>query len=355
MKLSNWLVGGVVLGAFAAAVPAQRMQLGDGSGREVVVLDVGDLIGPAALPRAAGAPGGVLGVQRHAKAEPIEPGDLARLASLARLAATAANAKGDVQPLGERHLAAMGDAQWIGCVEGFLRDAKANAAEQFLLDIKVLEMSEGAFVEFGPAAKLITTAPGKGQETGGDDPAPTMLVLEGDAADALVKRAIDASANVLQAPQIVAKNLQAASMAVAEQIAYVRDFTVRTENGTVIAEPVVDTVEAGTRIETLCAVDKDGKILVDLAFQNQVVDQPLAEWKTKLGVKGQELTVQVPRVSGCKASMKLLMAAGRTALVPAKRSDGKWLLVMARVYRVRDSIPMGAGRGGNLPGEPKVR
>lgn len=342
MKLSNWLLVGVVLGAIAAAAPAQRMQLGDGSGREVVVVDVGDLIGPAALPRAAGAPGGVFGVQRQAKAEPIEPGDLARLASLARLAATAASTKGDVQPLGERHLAAMGDAQWIGCIEGFLRDARTNAAELFQLDIKVLEMSEDGYgrvsVDFGPAAKLITTAPGKGQEksqeTAGDDPAPTMVVLEGDAADALVKRAIEASANVLQAPQIVAKNLQVASMAVAEQIAYVRDFTVRTENGTVIAEPVVDTVEAGTRIETLCAVDKDGKILVDLAFQHQVVDQPLAEWKTKIGVKGQELTVQVPKVSGCKASMKLLMAPGSTALVPSKRSDGKWLLVMARVYRV---------------------
>lgn len=342
MKLSNRLLVGVVLGAFAAVVPAQRMVLGDGSAREVVVLDVGDLFGPAALPRAAGAPGGVLGVQRHAKAEPIEAGDLARLASLARLAAAAANAKGEVQALGERHLVAMGDAQWIGCIEGFLRDARANAAEQFLLDIKVLEMSEDGYgrvsAEFGPAANLLATAPGKGheksQEIGADDPASPMLVLEGDAADALVKRAIDASANVLQAPMIVAKNLQAASMAVAEQIAYVRDFTVRTENGTVIAEPVVDTVEAGTRIETLCAVDKDGKILVDLAFQHQVVDQPLAEWKTKLGVKGQELTVQVPKVSGCKASMKLLMAPGSTALVPSKRSDGKWLLVMARVLRV---------------------
>jgi hypothetical protein len=109
---------------------------------------------------------------------------------------------------------------------------------------------------------------------------------------------------------------------------------VRTIDGASIAEPVVDTVVGGTRIETVCAMDKDGKVLVDLAFQHHVVDKPLAEWKTKIGVKGQELTVQVPRVSGCKASMKLLLAPGSTVVVPSKRSDGKWLLVMAKVQRV---------------------
>jgi hypothetical protein len=32
--------------------------------------------------------------------------------------------------------------------------------------------------------------------------------------------------------------------------------------------------------------------------------------------------------------MKLLLAPGSTVVVPSKRSDGKWLLVMAKVQRV---------------------
>lgn len=350
MKLSNWLVGwlvcGVVLGAFAVAVPAQRMQLGDGSGREVVVLDVGDLVGPAAAAEAAEGPARVFGLVRKAKAEPVAPDDLARIASLARVAGQAANAKGDVQTLGGRHLVAMGDAQWIGCVEGFLRDARANATVQFLIDMRVIEVDDDTY------HKLVPREAKEG--TDGQAAESAMVVMDDEAAQKLV-RELTPGSNVLQAPQILAQNLQAASLAVEQQIAYVRDFTVRTESGAVIAEPVVDTVEAGTRIESLCALDKDGKVLVDVAFRHQVVDQPLAEWKTKLGVKGQELTVQVPRVSGCKASMKLLMASGSTALVPSKRSDGKWLLLMARVVRVGESQPMPAGRGGNLPGGSEVR
>lgn len=347
MKLSNWLVGGVVLGAFAMAAPAQRMQLGDGSGREVVVLDVGDLVGPAAAAEAAEGPARVFGLVRKAKAEPVAADDLTRIASLARVAGEAANAKGDVQTLGGRHLVAMGDAQWIGCVEGFLRDARANSAAQFLLEMKVIEVDDDT------CQKLVPREPKQGAD--GEAAAPAMVVLDDDAAKKLVREAVAAGASVLQAPQIMAQNLQATSVAVEQQIAYVRDFTVRTVNGAVIAEPVIDTVEAGTRIESLCALDKDGKVLVDVAFRHQVVDQPLAEWKTKLGVQGQELTVQIPRVSGCKASMKLLMASGSTALVPSKRSDGKWLLLVAHVVRVGESQPMPAGRGGNLPGGSQVR
>lgn len=324
MKLSNWLALGVLLGAFAAALPAQRMVLGDGSGREVVVLDVVDLLGPAAAAEAAGGPARALGLARKGKAEPIPASDLERLASLARIAGGAGNARGDVQALGGRHLVAMGEAKWIGLVESFLRDARANTGVQFLLDMKVVELDADTYGKIVPR--------GEAGAADGGEAEPAMVVLDGEAADKLLKEAV--SANVLQAPQIVAQNLQVASISVEEQIAYVRDFTVRTVNGTVIAEPVVDIIEAGTRIESLCAVDKDGKVLVDVSFRHQVVDQPLAEWKTEIAVKGQELTVQVPRVSGCKASMKLLMAPGSTALVSSKRSDGKWLLLMARVQRV---------------------
>lgn len=339
MKLSNWLVGwlvgGVVLGAFAVAVPAQRMQLGDGSGREVVVLDVADLFDVAGRNE-----GPRLGLPAPAKAtaEASDPWSPARLAAIARVAAGAGGAKGDLQALGERHLVAMGDAKWIGGVEGFLRDARANAKVQFLVEVQLVELADASMVLEFDNPKLVIASPRDGDPAVDGAAAPeAMFVLDGEAAAKFTKKVLDADGNVssvLEAPRLLVNNLSFASMVTEEQIAYVRDFTVRTIDGASIAEPVVDTVVGGTRIETVCAMDKDGKVLVDLAFQHQVVDKPLAEWKTKIGVKGQELTVQVPRVSGCKASMKLLLTPGSTVVVPSKRSDGKWLLVMAKVQRV---------------------
>jgi len=335
MKLSNWLVGVVLLGALATGVPAQRMQLGDGSGREVVVLDVGDLFEVAGH-----TPGPKLELPPAAKAkaedEASAPWSVARLAELARIGVGSGGAKGDLQALGARHLVAMGDAKWIGAVENFLRDARANAKVQFLVEVQLVELADAGKVLKLEAPRLI--AKPLDENPAADAATPeAMFVLDGEAAAKFTKKIFAADDNVssvLEAPRLLVQNLSLASMVTEEQIAYVRDFTVRTIDGASIAEPVVDTVVAGTRIETVCAVDKDGAVLVDLAFRHQVVDKPLAEWKTKIGVKGQELTVQVPRVSGCKASLKLLMAPGSTVVVPSKRSDGKWLLVMAKVQRV---------------------
>lgn len=332
MKLSNWLVGGVVLGAFAMAVPAQRMQLGDGSGREVVVLDVGDLVDFAGREQ-----GPNLKLPESAKllAEPLEAWTVSRLASLARVAAGTDGAKGELQPLGERHLVVLGDAQWIGGIEGFLRDARANAKVQFLVEVTVFEVDDATKVLEFPGPMVVIPNPRSGEaEVVCAADADAMFVLEGDAAAKFAETVVAMRANALGAPHLIVNNLRLASMAHEEQITYVRDFTVRKEAGASIAEPVIDTVLAGTRIETVCCLDKQGKVLVDLTFRNQVVDRPLAEFKTKVGVRGQELTVQMPRVSGCKANMKLLMAPGSTVVVPSKRSDGKWLLVMAKVQRV---------------------
>jgi hypothetical protein len=335
MKLSNWLVGGVVLGAFAAAVPAQRVQLSDGSGREVVVLDVGDLFDVAGRNQGRKLE---LPAPAKATAEAADPWNPARLAALVRVAAGTGGAKGDLQPLGAGHLVAMGDAQWIGGVESFLRDARANAKVQFLVEVQLVELADASKVLDFDNPELVIASPRDGAPAEDGAAAPdAMFVLDGEAAAKFTKKVFAADGNessVLEAPRLLVNNLSFASMVTEEQIAYVRDFTVRELDGASIAEPVVDTVVQGTRIETVCAMDKDGKVLVDLSFRHQVVDKPIAEWKTKIGVKGQELTVQLPRAFGCKASMKLLLAPGSTVVVPSKRSDGKWLLVMAKVQRV---------------------
>lgn len=335
MKLSSWLLVGVVLGAFAVAAPAQRMQLGDGSGREVVVVDVGDLVDFAGRDQ-----GPDLKLPDSAKllAEPLEAWTVSRLASLARVAAGSDSAKGELQPLGERHLVALGDAQWIGGVEGFLRDARANAKVQFFVEVTVFEVDDASKVWEFTGPKVVVPNPRSGEaEADGAAASDAMFVLDGDAAAKFAEAVAAARANALGTPRLIVHNLRLASMAHEEQITYVRDFTVRKEAGVSIAEPVIDTVLAGTRIETVCCLDKQGKVLVDLTFRNQVVDRPLAEFKTKLGATGQEVTIQLPQVIGCKASLKLLMTPGSTVVVPCKRDakrDGRVLLVMAKVQRV---------------------
>jgi hypothetical protein len=128
----------------------------------------------------------------------------------------------------------------------------------------------------------------------------------------------------------------------------VRDFQLRSVGSAVIAEPILGTIEEGIRLDALCAATKDGQVLVDLTFQSLQVEKPLAEFETKLALPVEPLKVQVPRVTGCKASLKLQVAPDSTAVVPCLRNDGKWLLLLATTEWIQPP-PAEPLRGGTLP------
>ena len=53
-----------------------------------------------------------------------------------------------------------------------------------------------------------------------------------------------------------------------------------------------------------------------------------------------EVTVQVPRVTGCRGSQTVELANGATAVMAARKSDGSWLVTLMTLYSIR-SAPAG--------------
>lgn len=314
----------------ASVLAAQSMELADGSGRAVLVQSVKELLdrdeakGPALRLLTPDGSKPTLPVPER------EPSPLDALVEVLRtLVGPTPGAATQVQRLGADHVVVMGAKEQIATIQAFLQHARANKDRLFQIDVQVVEVPEASYLEH--FAELFVAPAGAGSEGGGK--LAWAVVPDPAAAEAMLKK-LETGANILQAPRLVVPNLQRAEMKSGEQISYIRDFSVRQVQGSWIAEPVVDVLEVGTTIDAVCAEAPDGSVLVDLAFSDQTVEKPLAEWKTKVAATGSELTVQMPRVTGCRASMKVLVASGSTVVVPAQRSNGNWLLVMATVQSV---------------------
>lgn len=339
----------VAVGAcwLGSSVGAQSVELTDGSGRIVLVQSVRDLLGgggkpgpgiripsaetprfPSAVEPEPNRVAGLVGMLRTVML-PIETGQ-AQVRRQGAEEVLVIVAEPQVQRLGQDHVVLMGTKAQVAAAEAFLQHARANQDRMFQLEVRVAEVSEEGYREhfsarFKAAAEVVVR--GVGVASGA-------LVLEPSGLQELLATVEASKADLLLAPKLVARNLQFAEMKSGEHISYIRDFTVRQVQGAWIAEPVVDVLEVGTKIEAMCAEATDGNVIVDLAFSDQTVEKPLAEFKTKVAATGSELTVQMPRVTGCRANMKVLVASGSTVVVPAERSNGNWLLVMATVQQV---------------------
>lgn len=347
-SFSKVLMVAVGSGWLGESLGAQSMELADGSGRMVLVQSVRDLLG------GRGAPGPTLRIPaaetpRFPPAAEPEPNRVAGLVGMLRTVMLPIQtgkaqvvrrgteevlvlvAEPQVQRLGEDHVVLMGTKEQVAAGEAFLQHARANKGRMFQLEVRVAEVPEEAYREHF-AARFNAAAETGSSVTG---VASGALVLTAEGLQELLAK-VDSSkdANLLLAPKLVAQNLQFAEMKSGEHISYIRDFTVRQVQGAWIAEPVVDVLEVGTKIEAMCAAATDGSVIVDLAFSDQTVEKPLAEFKTKVAATGSELTVQMPRVTGCRANMKVMVTSGSTVVVPAQRSNGNWLLVMATVQQV---------------------
>ncbi len=311
------------------ALPAQKMPLADESQRQVVVLDVGDLIGKAPPPALVSG--------RRAATTPSE---LQRVAAFVRAFAEPALGDGaDLQPLGDRHLVVLGSAVQVAATERLVAHARTTRAKQFLLDVRLCTVP-GAFFDRELAGKLAVAAGEPGQTGAG----PHVAVLDAEAA-AAITRAMrqDAQARVLQAPQIVVNTLHSATLQIGEQVSYVRDFEIEIVQGARIADPVVEVLFDGQQVEALCAEVDDGLIGVQMQVIDQSVEKPIRTIPSRVPGIEQELTLQVPRTTGCRGNQTALLPDGATAVMAARKNDGTWLLSLMTVNAIRAAVPIGPG------------
>jgi hypothetical protein len=297
-----------VLVMASMTLPAQRMELGDRSGRQVAVFDVSDVLdvdqqqkGPA-LRLAAG--NGKIG---RPERTPID-----ELLVLLRLGMQTGDGNAaELQALGTRHVVALGTPMQIAATETFLAAARQRRDRVWDLEVQVHQMDEVTFTN----AKILT----------GKDP---MVILDAAALKALMETIAGLAGDRLELPRVSMRSLRATSIASLEQIHYIKDFTLRSVAGAEVAEPVIEVLEVGMQIDATSVCTKDGEVLLDLAFREQSAKKPLGVATTKLPGIEQELTFQVPWLTGCKVDLQATLAFGSTAVLTAQRSDKRWVLVL---------------------------
>lgn len=310
--------------ALAATSPAQRVPLTDGSGRQIVVLDVADL-----LPEARGLAAAPAPAPANGRAAAATPSSLERLAGFVRtFAAAGADTGADLQPLGDRHLVALGTAEQVAAAERLLVHARATLDLEFQVDLRLCTVPAKVFDEH--VAPLLTRAAGAP-----DAGVTSSALVASDAANALRKKIVGADgANLTQFPQIVVPGLHAAKLRVGEEIAYVRDFEIEVVEQAFVANPIVDVLFHGHDVDVLCGPTGSGLLGVQVQIVDQVVERPIQTLATTVPGTTLPVTVQVPRVTGCRGSQTVELRAGATAVMAARKPGGEWLVSLLTVHTI---------------------
>lgn len=301
--------------SLATGLSAQRQTL-PGSKSAVAAFDLGFAM-PDTGPKLRMPTG-----EDAAATEPATPPVTHRLAEFLAGVATGLNMPlEDVQPLGGRYVVALGGTRELDALEQLLAKARTQQQTQFELAIRMYSL---------PAKFAAAKLPG----LLGVDPAgkpARVAVLDRAAADGFLQT-LDAAhdLDVMHAPKVAARNLQPVTLSVLQYSSYVKDYTVRSEPGQVIADPVVGTVWDGFSIDATCLELDSGRIAMRVAIEHQNVAKPIEERATTLPGTKLPVTVQVPRVSGVRAKQMAILVWGGAGVLAAPKEDGSWLVVVTR-------------------------
>ncbi|MGB3968506.1 MAG: hypothetical protein WBO45_17350, partial [Planctomycetota bacterium] len=260
-----------------------------------------------------------------------EPSDLQRLAAFVRAFAATGDAGADLQPLGERHLVTLGTAVQVAAAERLVTWLRRGTDQQFQVDVRLCQVP--ALVFDREVTPLLQVAGGAPDRT-------CNIVLDATAGRGLLVALRQAAVPITQFPQVVAPHLDCAQLKVGKQLAYVRDFEIEVVQAAFLANPVIDVLFDGHQVDVLCAETRAGTLGVQLQLVDQVVEQPIPKRTTTVPGTTKEVTVEVPRVTGCRGSMTVEMSNGATALMAARKSDGSWLVTLMTPMMIR-SAPAG--------------
>lgn len=326
--MNRSLVAVVAVACSWSLASAQKVALTDGSERQVAVIDVAEL-----LPENRGIPLPPKPAGRFAAAAPTS---VQQLATFVRTFVPALREPGaDIQALGESHLVLLGTGVQVAAGQRWLVTAQEPLG-QFQVDVRVCKVTATCFDR--EVAPLLAKA-----ADGGGAMLPTTM-LDAVATTALVRAlAAEGRGLVTQFPQVIVEGLHRAKLRVGKHIEYVRDFEIEVSNATFTPVPVKETLFDGHDVDVMVARIADGKLAVQMQLVDQVVELPLREVATTVPGSTLIVTVQVPRVTGCRGSMAVEMASGATALMAARRPDGSWLLTMMTPMEIQSGqwLPVG--------------
>jgi len=138
--------------------------------------------------------------------------------------------------------------------------------------------------------------------------------------------------------RLAARMLQEAELRTVGQTAYVRDFEVQVANGTVIADPVIDTVVDGFSLQAVAMPLDSGATGLALDLSVADLTRPIPTFTTNLGV-GADITIQLPHVrrTGLEAAMELRPEQHAVLVLPALAGKRYFAIVTAAVAAAPDA------------------
>ena len=146
----------------------------------------------------------------------------------------------------------------------------------------------------------------------------------------------------LLAPRIVARNLQRAHISALDQIAYIKEWHVTfvQPGPQEIADPVIETINAGEILELRSVRIDTDLYRVSLDVEHVAVAQPIPTKKVRVSVApGGEAEVGMPAVTRVNFSADVKLASGNAVVLVTPLDDKHDLALIVQLTAVLDQTP----------------
>ncbi|MCB9914571.1 MAG: hypothetical protein H6828_05410 [Planctomycetes bacterium] len=140
--------------------------------------------------------------------------------------------------------------------------------------------------------------------------------------------------DVLMTPEIVTRPFSPCSIETSNQVAYVKDWTVHLiePEQQLIADPVVDTVSEGLKLDLTCAALAEGRFGVDLRFERSELERPIRTKKVRIATDpASDVSISLPEVTTVRLETKFTLQPGRlTAFTtPTSQEDRDFVILLS--------------------------
>lgn len=181
---------------------------------------------------------------------------------------------------------------------------------------------------------------------GPDTACPAAFTISRDAASGwLAAASANESACAVESPSIVLFEGQESFVTVLSETAYVSDFELSlVDERTLIADPVVDTVQEGARLRLRASsLSNSNLATLEVEFMQSDLQRPIHEVEAKLFGLHPPVVIQVPLVSVASLKTRAALAAEDCLLLAVPGDAGERLFAFLTVQEVDALAPHGRG------------
>jgi hypothetical protein len=220
----------------------------------------------------------------------------------------------EVQALGFEHLAVVGRPEQHAWTEAFLERQSTLAQRIATVQLELLKIAPAAFAKLEFGAEPLVLDP-KGA-------AALRLALAADGSGVV---------DTLQAPRISTLALQSAQASALNNTSYVRDYEViRLDDGSSIADPVIDVVRDGLVLDGWFVALDEGHLGLCWSVTAMDLQRPIPKFQTQLGA-GNPVSIQLPDVAVARFDAEVVLAPGSLAVFPGPSLRDERLVLLLSV------------------------